>query len=55
VQLFDIQNDPWEMKNLAGDATQAGNVSSLFKELKKLQEMVGDKVVLDGAALGIQA
>ena len=55
VQLFDLQNDPWEINNLAGDAKQTTTIAGLFRELKKLQESVGDKLVLDPAAFGIQA
>ena len=55
VQLFDLQNDPWEMKNVADDPKQATTVASLFHELKKLQGTVGDKLVLDPASFGIQA
>jgi choline-sulfatase len=55
VQLFDLDNDSWEMKNLASDPGQAATVTALFHELKKLQEIVGDKLVLNPAAFGIQA
>jgi hypothetical protein len=43
------------MKNLASDPGQAATVTALFHELKKLQEIVGDKLVLNPAAFGIQA
>jgi choline-sulfatase len=54
VQLFDIVNDPWEMKNLASDPANAPMISKMFSELTKLQEMVSDKLVLDPASFGIQ-
>jgi arylsulfatase A-like enzyme len=55
VQFFDLVKDPWEMKNLAGDSAQAASVASLFRELKKWQETVGDTMVLDPAAFNIHA
>ena len=54
VQLFDLANDPWEITNLAGDARHSGTISELFRELKKWQETVNDKFVLDPATFGIQ-
>ncbi|HTV41296.1 MAG TPA: sulfatase-like hydrolase/transferase [Candidatus Sulfotelmatobacter sp.] len=55
VQLFDVVNDPWEMKNLAGDPANAHMISGMFRQLTKLQQMVSDKLVLDPGSLGIQA
>lgn len=55
VQLFDLENDPWEMKNLAGDPAHAALSAELFGNLKKLQHTVGDTLVLDPASFGIQA
>ncbi|HEX3628060.1 MAG TPA: sulfatase-like hydrolase/transferase [Verrucomicrobiae bacterium] len=53
VQLFDIVNDPWEIKNLASDTANTPKISELFHELTKLQKTVADKLVLDPASLGI--
>lgn len=54
VQLFDVVNDPWEMKNLGGEMAYSGMISEMFGELTKLQQMVSDKLVLDPGSLGIQ-
>ncbi|MDE3068908.1 MAG: sulfatase-like hydrolase/transferase [Verrucomicrobiota bacterium] len=53
VQLFDIQKDPWEMKNLADESSHAATVAELFRELKKWQGTVNDQLALDPAAFGI--
>lgn len=55
VQLFNLEKDPWEMNNLAGDVSQAATISELFRELKKWQTTVGDTLVLDPKIFGIQA
>lgn len=55
VELFDIANDPWEMKNLADDPACSGLKTELFRELVKWQQTVSDKVVLDAASFGIRA
>ncbi len=55
VQLFDIEKDPWEMRNLAGDSAHSATVSELFRELKKWQQTVSDTMVLDPASFGIHA
>lgn len=47
VQLFDLQNDPWEKTNLAGDPKYVTEIAFLDKHLRKLQAMVGDQLVLD--------
>ncbi|HUA66388.1 MAG TPA: sulfatase-like hydrolase/transferase [Alphaproteobacteria bacterium] len=54
VQLFDIVNDPWEMKNLATDPANSGTISELFRELTKLQHTVSDKLVLNPGSFGIR-
>ena len=54
VQLFDIEKDPWEMNNLAGDSVHSATIAELFRELKKWQNAVSDTLVLDPAAFGIQ-
>jgi len=55
VQLFDLEKDPWEMKNLAEDAAHAATITGLFRELKQWQAKVNDALVLDAAEFGIQA
>jgi choline-sulfatase len=55
VQLFDMANDPWEINDLAGDPSHSATITGLFRELKKWQETVSDKLVLDPAAFGIQS
>jgi len=54
IQLFDIVNDPWEMKNLAADPANSKMISELYGQLTKLQHEVADKVVLDPASFGIR-
>jgi arylsulfatase A-like enzyme len=55
VQLFDVEKDPWEMKNLAGNSAHAATLAELFRELKQWQNTVGDTLVLDPTTFGIQA
>ena len=40
--LFDLQHDPLEMNNLAGDPAYADRKQALWAELRKLQESTGD-------------
>jgi choline-sulfatase len=54
VQLFDLKEDPWETKNLAGDFARSATVPELSRRLKKWQQTVHDSLVLDPASLGIQ-
>jgi arylsulfatase A-like enzyme len=42
VQLFDIRNDPWEMKNLAAGPAQASRVSEMMALLRKWMAEVDD-------------
>ena len=42
TQLFDIQADPWELHNLAGDPAHAGDLARLRSELARWQSECGD-------------
>jgi arylsulfatase A-like enzyme len=42
LQLFDIRNDPWEMKNLAADPRRAGTVQEMTGLLKVWMRQVDD-------------
>lgn len=54
VQFFDLETDPWEMKNLADDTTQAAKIAELFRELKQWQAKIGDTLELNPKTFGIQ-
>jgi choline-sulfatase len=54
IQLFDIEKDPWEMKNLANNPANAATIAELFRELKKWQGRVNDTLILDPAVFGIK-
>jgi hypothetical protein len=41
-ELFDMENDPREMRNLYHDPKYAGIVKQLKAEMEKLQKEVGD-------------
>lgn len=43
IELYDVKNDPYCMKNLAQDKAYGKKVSELDKELKKWMEYCGDK------------
>ena len=47
TQLFDIQNDPLEMKNLAADPSNAVQVREMTALLKKWMKDTGDHLDLD--------
>lgn len=49
VQLFDLEQDPWETRNLAGDAALAGVKSDLWARLLQFQKELGDTLVLNNA------
>ena len=55
VQLFDIVNDPWELKNLASNTSNAALISGLYHELTRLQQRISDKLVLHPESFGINA
>ncbi len=42
VQLFDIGDDPWEMKNLADDVGRAPRLAELYGKLKEWMRRVND-------------
>lgn len=44
-QLFDMQNDPWEMKNLANDPAHRDVKSQLKERLLQLQQQLDDPVL----------
>jgi len=50
VQLFDLQKDPWEMKDLAEDPQYAVIIKNLDAKLHQWMQRTGDKLKLD--ALG---
>jgi len=41
-ELYDLDKDPRQLRNIAGDAAQAATVASLKKELVRLREHFGD-------------
>jgi arylsulfatase A-like enzyme len=43
TQLFDMQNDPWELKNLASDPQHAETVKKYAEMLAKLQKEYADR------------
>jgi len=42
TQLFDVDRDPWELHNLAGEANYAGHVARLRKELARWRDDLND-------------
>lgn len=46
-QLFDLQNDPGEINDLAGDAAYAGKIVSLHRKLEIWKQRVGDPLKND--------
>ena len=46
TQLFDLQDDPAEIKDLAGDPAQAGQLQRLTTLLKSCQQKFGDRQAL---------
>lgn len=45
-ELFDTQTDPWEIKNLAGDPTQATRLAAMRTQLKKTMMEVRDTALV---------
>jgi len=52
TQLFDLRNDPWEMKNLASHPAQAGRLRELTALLKEWMKKTGDPLDLDKPGWG---
>ena len=48
-QLFDLQNDPHELKDLANDPAHAGKVAEFMTQLAKEQKEYGDTCLLTSA------
>ena len=53
TQLFHLRNDPWEMKNLAGDPSQAERIREMTGMLKTMMAEAGDPVLLDEPDWGV--
>jgi choline-sulfatase len=49
-QLFDLRNDPWETRNLAGEAAGASVLSELHERLQELQQELEDPLPLEPSA-----
>jgi arylsulfatase A-like enzyme len=47
TQLFDLENDPWEMRNLAQDASHVERIREMTELLKSMMVEAGDPVRLD--------
>ncbi len=47
VQLFDMENDPWEMTDLAENPKYASTVKQMDIELRQWMKLTGDKLDLD--------
>jgi arylsulfatase A-like enzyme len=54
VQLFDLDDDPWEMNNLAEDPSQAGRIRELTEVLRSLMKQAADPVQLDEPDWGVK-
>lgn len=53
IQLFDIENDPWEMHDLSEDPTVAQLRSDLFQQLRRMQLELGDPLDLADPLHGV--
>ena len=45
-ELYDLENDPHELRNLFGDPAYAGEQNALFEELGRLQREYGDSLAM---------
>ncbi len=45
TQLFDVVDDPWEQRNLAGDASSSAEVTRLRAELDAWQREMDDPLL----------
>jgi len=46
VLLFDLENDPEEITDVAGKPENSDKVNTMFKELLALQKVMGDELEL---------
>ena len=46
ARLYDLRSDPFEQRDLADDPAQADRLASLFAELQRLQDELGDPLDL---------
>ncbi len=53
VQLFDLENDPWEMNNLAEDPSQIERIREMTEMLKSMMAAADDPVRLDRPDWGV--
>jgi arylsulfatase A-like enzyme len=53
TQLFDLENDPWEMNNLAEDSSQAKRIKEMTELLKSMMADADDPVRLDEPGWGM--
>ena len=53
IQLFNIQDDPWEMHDLSADPATAQTQADLFQRLRQLQQELGDFLTLEDPLHGI--
>ncbi|MCH2161093.1 MAG: sulfatase-like hydrolase/transferase [Phycisphaerales bacterium] len=49
VQLFDLENDPHELRNLAGNPAQEKRVTTMLAKLRTRMDELGDELVLPAA------
>jgi arylsulfatase A-like enzyme len=54
VQLFDLEEDPWEMNNLADESSPAGRIRELTEILRSLMKQADDPVQLDEPDWGVK-
>ncbi|MDR1523793.1 MAG: sulfatase [Tannerella sp.] len=43
IEFYDLETDPWELKNLAGDAQYKNKIAEMKAELEKWMKQQGDK------------
>ena len=43
IEFYDMQKDPWEMNNLAGDEKYKGKIAYMKSELENWMKQQGDK------------
>jgi arylsulfatase A-like enzyme len=53
TQLFDLENDPWEMNDLAQDGAQVERIQEMTETLKSMMAEADDPVRLDQPDWGV--